>query len=68
MLEMEHYLKTFKESNFERIERLEKKLETISNQVVGFVQLSSENRRRIIELEAGGKRKLAENTKNQKVI
>lgn len=60
VLEMEHFLKTFKESNFERIERLEEKLETLSNQVVGFVQLSSENRRRITELEADGDRKLTD--------
>lgn len=49
--EMEHYLSLYKEINFERMDKMEEKLESVCHRVLGLEILVSEIRRRNSEPE-----------------
>lgn len=52
--DIEHYLKVFKQSSVGRMRRIEEKLGSACDRLLDMEKLSSENSRRIAQLEVGG--------------
>lgn len=52
MCELEQKVRLLSESNKERMERIEEKMDAFGSRVVEIAKINSENRRRITEMEA----------------